>query len=370
MTVTKVNTDNLQASAQEPASFSTLPSDCLFPIFSHAIGYGVPLETLSLVCRRWQHLGLDKNLLEPFFQQFVDNLTYDIDHSSVENYKEKIILIKKTQLEDFVKTIKECIETAPELENELTILGAKRFLIEYDITDLIKKLISKNKPESVSILFLFRPKFDVNAITEELFEKIKEISKQSHELHNEFNFCIQLMLKLKYHACDIYKKYIKDDIDMVSLMTKPIISNVNGLKITDYMENGHFFTPPTIKSSVRALIYITSEIWFKFYVNNKFKIPFNLNFSDPLTQISFGDKKLQGHIRKTDLSEDDLKEFILDLLTKVGFNFDEINPATGLIKKDTLLSQFRQSLGIFPLPQPNAITKALEEYDRLQAKKV
>ncbi len=287
-----------------------------------------------------------------------------MNDSSATTFRDKVTLLNNTALKDFEKTIKNLKTENILIETELDRLGAKRFLKEHDLTDLIKKLISKKELESISKLFLFKPKFNASAIAKNLSD---ETHKASPDMWATYNFTQQLMLKLNYDVGDYYVKMLNSNQLLTSFIFTPIVGLVNGLKITDYMANGCLFTPPKSRVSSQMLLSIPVTCHQLFYSTGKFQSPTYLSSNN--NQVFFSDEKLQRYIRTSPPSEDDLKEFILDLLTKVGFDLDTIYPEKDFLKEGTILSQLRQVAEMLPLPKPNAFSKALDEYDQMQAKK-
>ncbi len=171
------------------------------------------------------------------------------------------------------------------------------------------------------------------------------------------------MIKFGYKRGAVEPVITSDTLRSASdMLTSFSQLKVNGLKISDYIASGFRFHP-----SDRVLFHITEACYQLFYSKGTFASP---DHSSNTALVSLSDKKLQKLIRKSPFSEDDLKELIFDLLTKVGFNLDKIYPETGYLKKGTLLSQFRQFVDTFPLPQPNALSKALAEYGQMQAEKL
>ncbi len=360
------------APVQAIPSIFILPAECMLLIFSRAIenlSEPIVLGTLSLVCKGWQTLTSDNVLWKPVFNRYIRNTTYDINHSPVTSFKHKIILLKETRLTDFEKIILECIkEESTSTDSiqtlaELTRLGPKRFLNEYDLTELINFLINNKHIESAAKLLLFKPPID----SKKVFRKIIAIQNYSARLpiFNNYEFIEQLMIKLGYKSRVISSIIASDTfISATAMLTSFIQLKVNGLKISDYIASGYRFN-----GGARVLFPITEACHLLFYSTGTFESPTDLNDSDP---VSFSDEKLEKYIRKRPFSEEDLKEFILDLLTKVGFNLDEIYPETDYFnfKEGTLLSQFRQLVDTVHFPKPNAFSKALAEYDQMQAEKL
>ncbi len=476
------NSPQVAAPVQAAPSIFILPAECMVFIFSRAIENqfaSITLGTLSLVCKGWLTLTSDDVLWKPVFDRYIGNTAYGIDYSSSQTLRDKIILTNKT-LDDFRKTILECIEIDEEsklstqtsfnkfakeltklitendlsnlgyqeiqaeiitslstgkrsdllscikpkdfesianvligsiqsssneeeseeyqhkqiksseklqfknkIEIEFNKLGSKRFLNEYNLTDLINYLINNKDFESVAKLLIFKPKIDADKILANLM--CTRINDSPHTANREF--IAQLMVKLGYKETSFVMRSM-----IISEMLIPFSQlKVNGLKISDYVANGNFFLSSLSDSLV--LLDITKKCYPLFYSKGTFESlthskketePLSLDWVGLLSlewvglsnnsgSVSFSDEKLQKHIRKGPFSEEDLKELILDLLTKVGLDLDkiypEINIGTDSLKEGTLLSQFRQLVDTLPFPKPNALSKALAEYDQMQAEK-
>ncbi len=384
---------------QPDSSIFILPAECMRLIFCKAMGNQsepIILGTLSLVCKGWQTLALNDPLWESIFKRCLQNLTYDINHSSATSFREKIRLLNETKLADFKKTILECIKAEEEsnsteltqtsfnnnecefeceptltkhdknkIESELNRLGSKHFLNEYDLTDLVNFLINTKHLESAAKLILFKPKCDMEKILSNLsMETISLFFEETNHSPdtNNYDFIEQLIIKLGYKN--------NHNILGFDFLTSFIQIKVNGFKISDYGLNIHHHIPDGSslsmprKSSRQVLFSITEKCYQLFYSKGTFESPISPSDSAP---VSFSDEKLQKYIRKGPLSEDDLKDFILDLLTNTRVNLDEIYPEMASLKESTLLSQFRQFIDTLPFPQPNALSKALAEYDQMQA---
>ncbi len=408
------------AAPVQAAPSITLPAECMVLVFSRAIkntSEPIVLGTLSLVCKGWQELASNDFLWEPIFNRYIENTTYDIYYSSAQKFRDKVVLLNKTTLTDFEKTILECVKEKsstsidsikiliksikhiksehlksihkdlPDLikisseeelecaynqiglnkeqtlknnvETELAILGSRRFLNEHDLTSLIIFLIDSKNLESIAKLLLFKPKIDAGKILTRL--TVEKTNPSSLHVANDYIFIAQLMVKLGYKETS----YVTRSLITSNILTSFSQLKVNGLKLSDYVANGNFFLP--VASIDLIFLDIMKKCYQLFYSTGTFASPTHPNDSDP---VSFSDEKLQKHIRKGPFSEDDLKELILDLLTKVGFNLDEIYPERDSLKEGTLLSQFRQLVDTLPLPKPNALSKALAKYDQMQAEKL
>ncbi len=344
------------------------PDESMLFIFSKAIGNPSTsklLGILSLVCKEWRRVASDDVLWKPIFQRCLENLTYDINDSSAANFKDKVKLLNSTNLKDFKKIIKELYDKNNIIEKELTRLGFKRFLKEHDLTDLIKELISKKELESIAKLLLFKPKIDANAICQGLRKKR---TAELGEMFDVYIFIQELMLKLKYNIGNSYfnttRNIAPDELLLRIFIYSPVCGPVNGLKITDYMANGWLFNPPKFKISSQLLFFIVKNCVRECYSTGKFQGPTRCY------EVPFSDEKLQRYIRKSPPSEEDFNEWILDLLTKVGFDLDQPYPIQNLAKERTILSQLREIANEPSFPQPNALSKALAEYDQMQANKL
>ncbi len=357
------------------------PDESMLFIFSRAVGNPSTsklLGILSLVCKEWRRVASDNIFWKPVFQRCLEKLTYDISDSSAATLKEKIKLLNNTNLKDFKKIIKELDDKNNTLEKKVTRLGFKSFLNEYDLTDLIERLISKEELEPVAKLLLFKPKINASIICTKLRHCTKlpqniDLNTPNAPLANKsssYNFLLQLMIKLKYDVSDAYfikgDFYFRNDVPAEPLLKEFIFSPMHNpiLKVTDFMANRWLFTPPKFEISNRMLLSIAETHSTPFYHTGQFQA-----LQIPLPpEVPFSDEKLQKYIRKSPFSEEDLKELILDLLTKVGFDLDEIYPQNGLLNEGSLLSQFRQQVDV--LPKPNAFSQALAEYDQMQAEKL
>ena len=203
------------------------------------------------------------------------------------------------------------------------------------------------------------------------------------------------MIKLKYNLLEFFN-HLEDD---ETFILECALNGFKKMTITDLLESG--YTANLVERKKNISVLSASAKWMIkiFYNSGKFQTsPFLKNRSG----ASFTDEKLQGYIRNDPISENDIKNILFDLLTKAHLNLDMICPAMAGMElwngpaelrqlvmdmgslDNSTQSQFRQStildiqldegpalsqlrqLATSPfLPQSNAFSQALAEYDQL-----
>ncbi len=353
--------------------FSILPADCKLRIFSQAAeGAAAELGKTALVCKEWRLLQMEKEnntlLWEPVFNRCVADLTYDIDHASATTYEQKAKLINKTRLDDFIKAFKKCIILNKELDKktrdfDLSESNHRYYLKEYDMTLLIQNLVGTRRIDCLSVaaqLILFRAKFNANAVAKSLYAEILNYIKTNHL------FCLFLMIKLKHDLSQFFQEATEKNANtlLLKLFTYPLKTNsFNGIKMSDYLASGYSLNVEKLGLKFEPFPCILMSYFEDCYSTGQFQIPFYYYFENDA--FVNDNEKLTKYIRKTPVSENDLKEFILDVLIHEEKN-PMFYPAKGASPEGTALDRFRHMVFSSPIPRPNAFSEALAALDQLR----
>jgi hypothetical protein len=342
--------------------FARVPPEYQLVIFSHATEYcPAELAKISLVCRAWQKVLEDDSLWKPAFIRCVQICTYDIDLSSAPTYQKQVKLVIETTLHDFKETLIACAVALGKPRGKIeepTSSETKYFLEKIDHTDLCEKLIAKGKLELLAKLILFKPKFDPNKLAEIL---ILFIFSQDQQLRAQVYFVFGLIVKLGYHTLPFLNKLLVLFPRLLADITTGLMFGCcKGIKISSLIKSG--FTPHLVELQQPHFSVLQQFLphFAGFYsTKGRFEAPPLLGATP-----SFSDEKLQKHIRKGPFSEEELKEFIFDLLTRSHINLYVSCPELGPFRAGTALSQLRQLAT--RLPADNAISGALAAYDKGQ----
>ncbi len=316
------------------------------------------LGTLACVCKAWNALMSDDYLWKPIFDQCMANLTYDMDLSSAKTLRDKVILIDQTKLHDFFKTLLECNGVLKEDKwiKPTDFIKAKYYLNEYDFTDLIIQLILRDLVDTVAKLILFKPKFNATRVAHHLF------STSFIKSSEMYVFCIHLMVKLRYNLNSFFKGNVKWVDRLISFQFKNC--NINGIKISDYITVGLDCNQAGKES---LLCKMLPELEF-FYLLGPWANLIVASFQSPQPNLTgqLSDEKFARHVRKDPFSENDLKEFILDMLIQEKAN-PVIYPAKGTFPGGNAISQFRhvvnEMVNNHTIPASNAFSQALAAFD-------
>ncbi len=353
--------------------FLILPSDCNLKIFYNACeNKPENLGTLRSVCTAWNGLLMDNHspLWKLIFDRYVQDLTYDIDHSSAITSKDKVELFNKTRLNNFETILSECIKKTNGKcikQEDLKKAGARHYLDKQDLTEIIQMLVSKGNLELFAKLLLFKPKFNASAVASNM--KIN-CMRTNMALEYDSFFCLQMMVKFNYNLSEFFNNTCEENPGFIkSCMMSSVTSKlIVGIKITDYMKSGCNFTAASTDTHEPIEIDVICQELRPYYQTGQFHPSRNMAREAGSSPVSFSDKKLQKHICKDPILEEDWKNIILDILTQAEFN-DHIYPAIGAINAGTVISMIRQYEAAM-IPRPNALSKALAEYDQIQAKKL
>lgn len=285
--------------------------------------------------------------------------TYDIDFPSEINHQQRVKLVIETTLNDFKETLIACAVALGKPRKEIkepTSSEIRYFLEKIDHTDLCEKLISSGNFELLAKLILFKPKFDPNKLAEIL---ILFIFSQDQQLRAQVYFVFGLIVKLGYHTLPFLNKVlVLSPRFLADITTGLMFGCCKGIKTSSLIKSGFAPHLAELQQPHFSVLQQFLPHFAGFYsAKGRFEAPPLLGDTP-----SFSDEKLQRHIRNGPFSEEELKEFIFDLLTRSRINLYVSCPVLGSLRAGTALSQLRQ-LAAF-LPAGNAVSGALDAYDK------
>lgn len=352
--------------------FSCLSNEVLEHIFFFATKLDpTELPKIALVCKKWKTVQQVNSLWRPVLNRWIKVYKYDIDLSTEKTYKEQLISYKENRLNDFKALL---IEIAIKLEKsesslpKLTLLEAKYFLDKIYHTDLFIQLIRKEEFTNLFKIILCKPRFNLL----ELFSYMKSYHCYYHSKCRESNMLISLLIKLNYNIHNIHNDFFvmhkpqgynhANGIAMFALSTS-LLGQFKGIKVADFIASGIIFNYPE-KTDPRVSVLKEFLPYFKdFYETGTFQSSLDCR------NICFdSDEKLKKYLRMAPCSEEELKDFIFDLLTIADLNLNRFcspwgNFTWGNFEAGTALSQLRQLAQV--LPVGNAAARALKEFDQI-----
>jgi hypothetical protein len=359
----------------------TLPQECQLHILSNFVqpcryldfpaaieDSFTALSKISLVCSNWRNLQPDNTVWQPVFNRFAEELTFEVYFPPGATYIDKVKRFMLS-LRNSKSLMIDCLMKTPSdthTTNTFYIGYFSRtpvlYFLNYLKTDLKNtesfiKLIQKGELELLAKLLLFRPDFKASEIALELAASPNKNTKA------EVAFVFNLMIKLNYKMSALFKTMTKGSPHFPghSALNSVFFSFCGEIKISDFIASGCSFARVESTTPDFSVLHDLLPHFKAFYQKGVFEVPHH-NHSKPV----FYDRTLRRHIRKDPASENDLEEFILDLLTKAGLDLDIFCPEKDELEKGTALSQLRQ-LAIL-LPKGNAIKQALDAYDKRETR--
>ena len=322
----------------------------------------------SLVCRQWQEMQTNDVVWGPIVDLFIKNCKYELNISStmtciskVKLFMESLCNLKSIFLKSKILFIpiknihykkgQDCTPLYMMEHHNNKLASYNTFVAK----SLLKQILNNNGLEHLAKFILFMPELESNEIAKYLFNMPMELNPTQEK---NVSFVLNLMTKLNYDMSDTFNKISSvNPSDIVKFVSLGIC---NGVTYTNFISSGCIFNRTELSDSKFSFLHAFLPRLELYYQTGKFKISSNM-YCDP-----FIDPKLKS--QPNTFSETDLKNFILDLLTKAELDLDRVCPTQELwffqghyLYEGTALSQLRQ-LGEI-IPKPNAISEALKEYD-------
>ncbi|MBA2367733.1 MAG: F-box-like domain-containing protein [Candidatus Protochlamydia sp.] len=333
----------------------------------------VALSQIALVCKDWERLQHDNLLWKAVFYNCTQRLRHDINFSSDLTYKNKVVHFFKNLeeqrtlynengilIDSYIENIKYRYMFASRNEYK-EFLNFRDFANQIPPSkDLFDLLIANKKIDEIAKLILFKPKLPGEYIAYNLFQTN----------HTDFDVCFDLLVKLNYNSAEFFKKLSnfhhekRKDI-LTHHLLRSIFTKIEGLRIRDYIRSGCKFNLAEEKNS---FLITAAELLLKiFYDNSDHKFQYQSYAIEQFDKLehsaTFQDEQLKKYIRKEPFSELEVKNIIFDLLVEANLKLNQICPAIDMAKEGTALSQLEQIASSLLLPQPNAFSQALIEYD-------
>jgi hypothetical protein len=374
-------------------SIQSLPTEITTQIISYVIcdqisnGNG---PTIASVCKQWKGLLEADFLWKPYHQDTfssrdyrIARMTYPHDIPKDASMKEQVRIatgvIKKMKM-DFRKYLKNL--SGFDFENLMSRLSIKptisimpgtntiRFetpqisemTYDKDITtscffDCIK---SKMSAEQLAKALLFNPATNANTIA-------KELSKNRTIKLADFRFIIELLIKLHYDLTDFFTSLNDDQKEMIISFA---IGGELDITLSDYVQSGCAFSSlernTKNSSSNYSMLLATLRTALNCYPERKFSLK---GLQEMFGSSSFKDERLVSLKRKQPFSENDLIQFLRDLMFNCKLNLDIKVSGMGMdrVPEGSAIARFEWITHNCPfLPKNNAFKVVLDEYKRKQ----
>jgi hypothetical protein len=307
-----------------------------------------------LVCTTWQNLigsqDADLQLWKPCFDMHEKQVTYPIDLSQYQLYQEKLKVSIATRKEDFrqlLNSINERFNVAPPL-NEKS-----------DLTVLLEVLIRKKQFETLALCLLFKPTFDTNKIAHMLVRTF------DGQITANNTFCEELLIKLHYNVPELFRCQTCQ-----ALIKKCLFMACSGITIGDYLKCGIDFSTLDWNTPIPDIPEFNHSFLFESFETLAYSLypailqGMNATFVSPnrIPSSAFTDKKLDGYKRTDPVSEEEVKQFLRDLVFNCNLNLEMqmqfLNGPT-----QSALDYCRNLANSQYLPPDNVFKVVLDEYD-------
>jgi hypothetical protein len=327
------------------------------------------LSRMATVCQDWWRLQQDDCVWKAVFDRCLESLRYDIDFSPGESCLGKVKLFIET-MEGHRDFFMKC--AAPHkfslyvgnqpFKSEKLLSCVARLNHSCRIQELFKMMIAGKDFKNLASLLLFNHKIEYPSL---IASKLTTSPSSRHLKSTQL--CLDIMIKLHYDLSSFFRTYTTPSekyVYSVSQFVQTLFSDVNELSITDYLASGCDFHAVEVEGQV-SLFSLTARYLVRlFYRTGTFQIH-PAKAVEVANRPYFTDELLQKHIRKAPISEEEVKNLVLDLLTKTHLDLNMVGPRMRIgVESGPALSQLRQLASSPHLAQPNAFSEALKEYDQ------
>jgi hypothetical protein len=369
------------------------------------------LSKIALVCKEWQEVQQSDLLWKPLFIRCLRGQVCDMTFSSEETYMGKVRLWIKSLEEHRSVFLKigfsqshhleiltfrmepvsgskisdhsihpddsgvNCV-TARQVEGSpkdpLDFIGLGTFAKAFeDCTHFFIHLLNHDeisqakKIELTTKLILLRPKFDASQVACILY--------QLRQTSMDYDICFDLMIKLNYDLSAFFEAacYPRDDRGVITFRSQAFLffaqhalcSQVEGITLGDYVKCGLQFNLIEHVAKASLLLGVAGLLLQWYNEEKKFEC------TVPIFEGCKHIPSVHAHMRKVSPTEEEVKNLIFDLLTKADLDLnlfcqaDWFQPPIPGMADGPALSLFRTIANSDFLPQPNAFSQALKEFD-------